>query len=159
MPNLVPETWKDSAESVRDNVMEAFDRWMPRWVSERRALQKDQTWPASFFAHGGPAVDVVEEDDAIRVTAELAGLSEKDFTVELRDNRLVIQGEKKASRKEDKRNHYYSECSYGSFSRTIPLPCEVEGDKVVAKYKHGVLTVTLPKTAAAKTCRVKVEVS
>jgi len=86
-------------------------------------------------------------------------LTEKDFSVELSGDRLVLKGEKKANREEKKRDYHYAECSYGSFTRSIPLPCEVDADKASARYARGVLIVTLPKTEAAKARRVKVDVS
>jgi len=154
MSNLVPQSWREGVENLRSGVMDAFDRWLPH-RSESKTLSRPESWPMAFFAHGGPAVDIAEDADSVRVTAELPGLSEKDFSVELREDHLVLKGEKKARHEDKKRDYYYSESSYGSFSRVIPLPCEVDGDKVVAKYKHGVLNITLPKTEAAKTTRVR----
>lgn len=158
MSNLIPASWRDSAEQLRDNVLDVFDRWLPQ--RHRRMRDDDSVWwPTSLLAQGGPAVDVIEEEDSVRVTAELPGLSEKDFTVEIQGDRLLLRGEKKASREEKKRDYYFSECSYGSFSRSIGLPCEVDAAKAGAKYKNGVLEVTLPKTEQAKKRYVKVNVS
>jgi HSP20 family protein len=74
---------------------------------------------------------------------------------------LTIRGEKKEEKEDKGKDYYRMERSYGSFSRTIPLPVEVETDKVDAKFKKGVLTITLPKTAKAvsetKKISVKVE--
>jgi len=61
-------------------------------------------------------------------------------------NELTIQGEKK---EEKEKSYYRMERSYGSFKRTLPLPCEVEDDKVEAQFKKGVLTITLPKASEA----------
>lgn len=108
-----------------------------------------------------PKVDVTENDKEIKISAELPGMDEKDIDVSLQNDTLTIKGEKKEE-KEDKGKDYYSmERSYGSFSRTISLPLEVETDKVEAKFKKGVLSITLPKTAKAvaetKKIIVKVE--
>jgi HSP20 family protein len=156
MPNLIPVNWRDSVDTLRDNVLGVFDRWFP---ARPRRAGEEFLWPSTLLAQGGPAVDVVEDDDAVRVTAELPGLDEKDFTVEVRNDRLILRGEKRAGREEKKRDYYYSECSYGSFTRSVPLPCEVNADKATANYKHGVLHVTLPKTEPGKAKRVKVDVS
>ena len=92
-----------------------------------------------------PKIDVTEDDKAVKVMAELPGMEEKDLDISLRGDTLTIKGEKREE-KEDKREGYYRmERSYGSFSRTIPLPSEVETDKVQAELKKGVLTVVLPK--------------
>jgi HSP20 family protein len=98
-----------------------------------------------------PRLDVTEDAKAFIVTAELPGMSEKEIDLSISSDTLTIRGEKKEE-KEDKdknKNYYYSERSYGSFMRSIPLPRQVETDKVSASFKKGVLTITLPKAEAA----------
>ncbi len=92
-----------------------------------------------------PQVEVTETDDDLQVTAELPGLDEKDLSVTLENNTLTISGEKKQEKEEKKKNYRYSECSYGCIYRTVPLPVEVEDSGVQARFKKGVLSVTLPK--------------
>ena len=156
--NLVPDHIKDSVERLRDGFLDAFDRWLP----ERFRREGETTlgsWPAALFTHGGPAVDVVEEEDAVKVSAEMPGLDEKDFKVEILNDRLVLQGEKKASQEKKDRNYHFSECSYGSFRRVIDLPCEIDADNAKATYKNGVLNIVLPKTETSRAKRIKVNVS
>jgi HSP20 family protein len=105
-----------------------------------------------------PRVDVVETGKDIRVTAELPGMSQDDISVELNDGGLSISGEKKEEHEDKKEGYYSMERSYGRFSRFVPLPSEIEPDKVKADYKKGILTVTVPKTPEASTKRVKVDV-
>jgi HSP20 family protein len=108
-----------------------------------------------------PKVDVTENDKEIKISAELPELDEKDIDVSLQKDMLTIKGEKKEEKEDKGKDFYRMERSYGSFSRTIPLPAEVETDKVEAKFKKGVLSITLPKTAKAvadtKKIAVKVE--
>jgi len=85
-------------------------------------------------------------------------LSEKDIHVDLDGQRLVLRGEKKATHEDRRGTYYYSECRYGSFYRAIPLPCEVDADKVNATCKNGVLRVQLPKTASSKAKRIPVSI-
>jgi len=96
-----------------------------------------------------PKVDVAETEDAVHVTAELPGLSQADVDVTLSNGNLLIRGEKKAEHEEKQKNYHRIERSYGSFHRSIPLPAEVDRDKVEASFKDGVLNVVLPKAAAA----------
>ena len=96
-----------------------------------------------------PDIDVVENDKEIRISAELPGMEEKDIEVSLNRDSLSIKGEKKEEKEDKGKGYYRMERSYGSFSRTIPVPVEVETDKVEAKFKKGVLNITLPKTAKA----------
>ena len=105
-----------------------------------------------------PDVNLSETDNKYVVTAELPGLDEKDVNVELRNGGLIIKGEKKSENEEKKDGYIYSERSYGSFSRQIPLPDEVDADNVTAKFKKGILEVTLPKTEKAKANRKKINI-
>ncbi len=107
-----------------------------------------------------PRVDMTENDKEIKITAELPGMDEKDIEVSLNKDALTIRGEKKEEKEQKGRDYYRMERSYGSFSRTISLPVEVETDRIEARLKKGVLTVTLPKTASAvkETKKISVKV-
>jgi len=94
-----------------------------------------------------PSVELGETEREIRITAELPGLDEKDVELTLEDGVLTLRGEKK-SEVEDK-DRGYSERSYGRFERRIGLPKGIEVDKANATFRNGVLTVTLPKSAAS----------
>ena len=105
-----------------------------------------------------PRVDVSETNSEYEVKAELPGLEEKDINLQLANNVLNIRGEKKAEREEKDKNYYLAERSFGSFQRSIPLPTEVEEDRVQASFKSGVLTVRLPKSERAKSQAKRIEV-
>ncbi|WP_137897821.1 Hsp20/alpha crystallin family protein [Sphingomonas sp. 2SG] len=94
-----------------------------------------------------PRLELGETDAEIRVTAKLPGLDEKDVEIVAEAGVLTLRGEKK-SEVEDK-DRGYSERSYGRYERRIALPHTVETDKASARFRNGVLTVTLPKSAAA----------
>jgi HSP20 family protein len=96
-----------------------------------------------------PKVNISESDKKITISAELPGMDDKDIDVSLSRNELTIKGEKKEEKEVKKENYYHMERSYGSFHRTLSLPCEVEDDKVDAQFKNGVLTINLPKAAEA----------
>jgi HSP20 family protein len=115
-------------------------------------------WPGGFgerFPAFQPRVDVEESESELRVTAELPGLEEKDFELQLEGDTLVLKGRKQEERSGE--GGWY-ERSYGSFRRDIPLPCEIEHEKASASYKNGTLRVTLPKapTARGRTRRIPV---
>lgn len=71
---------------------------------------------------------------------------------------LTIKGEKKQEREEKEKGYYLMERAYGSFLRQIPIPVEVEEDKVEAKFDKGVLTITLPKKPSAEAKAKKIEI-
>ncbi len=105
-----------------------------------------------------PRLDVTEDAKAFTVTAELPGMSEKDIDLSISGDTLTIRGEKKEEKEDKNKNYYYSERSYGTFMRSVPLPRQVETEKVSASFKKGVLTITLPKTAEAAETTKKIDV-
>ncbi len=100
---------------------------------------------SGFPPMSAPRMNVSETDDEIEVEAELPGVAEQDVRVELADDVLTIRGEKKAMH--ENKNVHMVERSFGSFSRSIRLPYPVNPEQVHAEFDHGVLTVTLPKSA------------
>lgn len=105
-----------------------------------------------------PSIDITETDKEIKVTAELPGMDEKDIDVFLNKDTLTIKGEKKEEKEDKGKNYYRVERSFGSFRRTIHLPVEIETDKIEAKFKKGVLTVNLPKSAKAMAEKKKIAI-
>ena len=108
--------------------------------------------PARF----APRLEVVESEAEFLVTAELPGLEEKDFHIEVHGKVLTLRGEKRVERSGESEGRTWSERSYGEFRRVVELPVEVDGEKAAASFKNGVLAVTLPKTSAAKVRHVPV---
>ena len=97
-----------------------------------------------------PAVDIFEDKDAVKIMAELPGVKPEDVKLSLENNLLTIRGEKKQEAEErNERVHRY-ERSYGSFERAFVLPSTVDGEKISAEYRDGVLTVTVPKAERAR---------
>ncbi len=105
-----------------------------------------------------PAVDVAESDKAYEITAELPGLDEKNIEVKLANGVLSINGEKREEKEEKEKDYYRRERSFGSFERSFQVPDDVEQDKIEASFKNGVLSLTLPKSAAAQKQAKKIEV-
>ena len=99
-----------------------------------------------------PSVEVVENEKSYTVTAELPGLEKDDVQVRFDDGMLTIQGEKREERREEdpKRQYHLFERTYGSFARTFTFPSMVDDGALAAKFKAGVLEVTLPKNSNAK---------
>ena len=93
-----------------------------------------------------PRINVEETAGEIRVRAELPGMDEKDLNISLTGDALTLQGERRHEEEREEGATYYSESSYGSFQRVIPLGTEIDPDRVEARMKNGVLTIKLPKT-------------
>lgn len=104
----------------------------------------------SSFNVWAPALDVYEDKDHLVVTLEVPGMKKEDFEISLQDGALSIVGERRFEEKRQKAAGYRSERFEGRFQRSVQLPKAVVVDKVVATYRDGILTVTLPIAAEAK---------
>src|SRR5436190_9304758 len=91
-----------------------------------------------------PAVEVTEHDGKLEVVADLPGIKESDVKVEVTDEGLVIQGERKREHEEKREGYYRSERSYGQFYRLIPLPEGANPDQAHAEFRNGELHVSIP---------------
>jgi HSP20 family protein len=137
MKALTPWTGLTSLQKEMNRLFERF--FEPAW---------DEL--PSLAAEWAPALEVSETKEALVVKAEIPGIDPKEIQVSLQDQVLTIKGEKRHE-KEEKDEHYYRmERAYGAFARSVRLPVAVDGEKVKAAFKNGLLTVTLPKTPAAK---------
>jgi HSP20 family protein len=103
-----------------------------------------------------PAIDVFEKDDKFVVKAELPGMKEEDINVSVVGDTLTIKGERKAESEAKEKDYYYCERSYGSFSRSLALPSNVDAQKIEANYEDGVLEISLPKIPEVKPKKVSV---
>ena len=97
-----------------------------------------------------PAIDLYEDRDNYVVKMELPGMKKEEIDISLHNGVLSISGERKDEEKHEDAETYRSERFFGRFQRSVTLPAVVEGDKVNASYKDGILTVTLPKAEEAK---------
>ncbi len=115
----------------------------------------DRFWEGDFpeLSAGGewsPRLDLSETKDALVVKAEIPGIEPKEIQVSLQDQVLTIKGEKKQEKEEKDEHRYRMERSYGVFARSLRLPVPVDREKVAAKFKNGLLTITLPKMPVAR---------
>lgn len=104
-----------------------------------------------------PPLDLTESKDAVTVKAELPGVEAKDVAVSLEGDVLTIKGEKEQKKEEKDERQHRVERSWGAFMRSVRLPAPVDGSKVTATCKDGVITVTLPKAPGAKGTTIPVK--
>jgi HSP20 family protein len=114
--------------------------------------------PRMFAASAYPPIDLWADDDNLYLEAELPGLGLDDLEIFVTGNQLTLKGERKLCEVKGGTWHR-QERGYGTFNRVVELPCDVDHDKVSAEFKHGVLTITLPKCAEIKPRRIEVKAS
>jgi HSP20 family protein len=161
--DLVPWNWGKQKLPVRrdeEYPLHSLQREMNRLFDDffgGSMLEPFRGWE-DRLGDFSPSVNVTETGKEVKVTAELPGMDEKDIDVSLANETLTIKGEKRQEEESKEKGVYRRERSYGSFQRVVPLPSEVDGEKVEATFKKGVLTVTLPKSEAATASRRRVTV-
>jgi len=100
-------------------------------------LGEEQMW--------APAIHILEKDDKFVAKVELPGVQEEDINVSIVGDVLVVEGEKESDSEVKKKGYSYSETSYGSFSRSIPIPSIVDAEGIIANFDKGILEIDPPK--------------
>jgi len=95
-------------------------------------------------AEWSPRVDVLEREGQVVVRVDLPGMTKDEVKVELTNEWLTVQGERREEKREKHKGYRYSECRYGSFYRSVPLPEGVDTTKATAEFNKGVLEVVMP---------------
>jgi HSP20 family protein len=103
-----------------------------------------------------PAIDVRETDKAYEITAEFPGMDDKSVEVKVANGLLSIACKKQDERREENKDYYLRTRNFSSFQRTFPIPDDVDVDRIEAAFKNGVLSVTLPKSAAPQTAAKRI---
>ena len=117
------------------------------------------SWFGDFSAtEFQPRIDVTDESDALRIVAELPGMTRDDVELEVIDDMLIISGDKRFESKSEEQGCYRIERSFGHFQRVVPLPAGIDLDRAEARFENGVLTLRLPKAAGDPTVKRRIEI-
>lgn len=155
---------------IREGLSRAWDSITEGWRELRTSAAESLTRfhpPASTHAAGQAssrqdvrwgllAAEVEDADDHVVIRLEAPGMNPDDFEIDVVGEVLVVRGDKRFARDQSSGEFYISERAYGRFERAIRLPGAVDEDRAQARYRSGVLTVTLPKVAARKRARITV---
>ena len=144
--------WTDPFRDIttlQDRMNQLFGNFLERGHGREEALGTG-VWM--------PAVDIYETKDAICVRAELPGMDKEAIGVEVKDGVLTLRGERKIEKEVKEESSHRSERLYVTFHRSFTLPSSVDGEKVTARMKDGVLQVDLPKKEHAKPKQIKIAV-
>jgi len=148
-PQAGPRPFEQLRTEV-DRLLDDFLRGYWHVPFRRSAVDVEPYWRGDVTFGATPAVDIVDKDDAYKLSAELPGVDERHVEITFSNGTLTIEGEKQEDAADAKDEHFVSERLYGGFHRTFRVPDGVDADKVDARFKDGVLVVTLPKTAEAR---------
>jgi HSP20 family protein len=137
--------WRE-VETMRKELERLFDE---------NLLRRDFSYLEKEAA--SPPLDIYEEGNNLMVKASIPGLKPEEIKVEVRGDLLRIYGESKKEEEKKERNYHLREHRYTRFERSVALPSEVQTDKAEAVFENGVLTLTLPKSEAAKTKAIPIK--
>ncbi len=137
-----------------EDVVDRFSRIL----GNRSLLPKETGNELMTTADWTPVVDISETESEYLIKAELPGIEKKDVKVSINENVLTIQGERKQEKEEKGKRFHRVERSYGSFVRTFTIPDGVDGTKVKAEHKDGMLFLHLPKSKVTKPKAIEVNV-
>jgi len=149
-----PERSLMRGDSQRFGLRAPWDIPSP-WSLMRRFTDEMDRWFGDIREHGdatmwSPTIDVRERDNNLIVSADLPGIAKDDVKVQVTDEGLMIQGERKREHEERHEGYFHSERSYGAFRRVIPLPEGASVDQAKAQFREGVLEVTVPIPEGAR---------
>jgi HSP20 family protein len=144
--------------------MAMMTRWEPfrdlaRLQDEVNRLLDDRAFRAGESVGWTPPCDIYEDEEAVTLRFELAGVEPKDVDVRFENGVLTVKGERKLERDDKRENYHRVERSYGTFTRSFSLPGTLDPERIKADAKNGVLQITLPKKAEAKPRAIQVKVS
>lgn len=151
--SMMPREWQPF-QDLRDEMNRLFEEFSGNlWglPVRRRSTAPTTSTDWGFGAGWVPAMDITETDQAYEISAELPGMDEKNVEVKLSNGTLRIRGEKKEEKEKEEKEKglYVSERRFGSFERSFLVPDDVDGDKISAVLRNGVLAITLPKKPEA----------
>jgi HSP20 family protein len=162
---------KDQFGSLWSNLSEG---WREMWQSAANAITRfvpgehtnlpaasevddDRFLPARSWAMLGG--ELFEDEKRLIVRLELPGMDRQDIDIEIRENEVLVSGEKRFERENTEGRWRVMQCAYGSFRRSIPLPCSVKENEAQASYTNGVLRIELPKQEPAQLAGHRIKVT
>ena len=117
--------------------------------------QKDEEWMNDY--EGALNIDMYQTKDNVIIKSTIAGVRPDDIDITVANDMVTIKGSRTREEKITQDDYFYQECYWGSFSRSVIVPVDIDSEEIEADLKDGILTVIIPKAAKAKTKKVKVK--
>lgn len=123
-------------------------------TNQQPATGSQEDWLSEY--EGQLTIDMFQTKDNVIIKSTIAGVRPEDIDVTIANDMVTIRGERKRDFEASSEDYFYQECYWGSFSRSVVLPVDVDIENVGADLKDGILTVILPKAAKSKARKIKV---
>jgi len=138
------DEYEGTEEDVDDLLEEAGDEEKKEWLEDG-------------YEEGQLSIDIYQTPENIVVKSTIAGVKPGDIDISINNDMLTIRGKRETEETIKEADYLFRECYWGSFSRSVILPVEIESERIEAELENGVLTVTLPKAKPAKQISIKVK--
>jgi HSP20 family protein len=151
------------APSTLTRPMDEMERMWENFFSHNwmRPSQWELPWltefPMPFERRVMPKVDVVDKERELMLRAQIPGVEKEDLHVTMTDTMVTIEGSVHQEEKEERGDYFRRECAWGSFARSVALPCDVDSAKAKATFRNGMLELHLPKMTKSKRRNVAIE--
>ncbi len=124
-------------------------------VGSSAVSQKDEEWMNDY--EGALNIDMYQTKDNVIIKSTIAGVRPDDIDITVANDMVTIKGSRSREEKITQDDYFYQECYWGSFSRSVIVPVDIDSEQIEADLKDGILTIIIPKAAKAKTKKVKVK--
>jgi len=141
---LQEDWWGASPFTALRRMQEEMDRWFGR-----SGLMGGGEG-GQFSGRWAPQIDMWEENDQVMIRADVPGVEPEDLELYCTDDALIVRGESRTSDEREERGYHHRERRYGRFERMLPLPAQVDREKIQASFKNGVLEVRMPITESSR---------
>ncbi|MFH1233719.1 MAG: Hsp20/alpha crystallin family protein [Patescibacteria group bacterium] len=126
-------------------------------INNKEKDSSGEEWLNHDYEEGQLSIDVFQTPDKLVIKSTIAGVKPSDIDISINHDMLTIRGKREANQEIDDADFLFRECYWGSFSRSIILPCEVKANKIEASIENGILTITLPKAKRTKQISITVK--
>lgn len=147
MTNLIRFNPSSDLRRMQSEIDRVFESFFPA-RSDANGDSNATVW--------SPRVDLVENENAYTIHADLPGIPREELKINFQDGMLIISGERRVEKSSDNDNYVRVERSYGHFYRSFSLPKAVDIDGTEAHYENGVLTVRVPKAEESKPRQIQI---
>ncbi len=155
------EEYEDETDDSEDEgehevpVQGGYEEAEPVAVGGAAVSQKDEEWMNDY--EGALNIDMYQTKDNVIIKSTIAGVRPDDIDITVANDMVTIKGSRTREEKITQDDYFYQECYWGSFSRSVIVPVDIDSENIEADLKDGILTVIVPKAAKAKTKKVKVK--
>ncbi len=146
---------EDGEETTEIQPTYEIDEEQPVPVQTTREPKENEEWLADF--EGQLNIDMYQTKDNIIIKSTIAGVRPEDIDITVANDMVTIKGSRRKEEKISQEDYFYQECYWGSFTRSVLVPVDIDSENIEADLKDGILTVVVPKAAKAKTKKVKVK--